>query len=102
MVKKRGLKSLFTSVSVQNNKILGFERSDGNYFYTGLLIATPKLLEQLPDGKSCLIRQGVIPLMEKGESIGAYLYEGPWNKIETAESYQQIQESWAASHNKRV
>ncbi len=63
----------------------------GDFHYTGIMIGTPKLLQILPaQGPSCLIRQGVIPLLERSEIIETFAHDGAWNDIGTVAAYEGI------------
>ncbi|MDO8527646.1 MAG: nucleotidyltransferase family protein [Deltaproteobacteria bacterium] len=90
----------YTRLQVANNRLLDVKQ--GEHLFTGLMILSPKIFEPLPEKKSNLILDGVVPLMQTVKSITAFAHEGYWRDIGTLESYQRAQEEWAASHHNRL
>lgn len=89
-LKKLGPDDKFTPVGINpNGSINSFGR--GDYLFTGLQVIDPKLLVSLPPKgiKSCIVRDGYIPMIERGESIASYIYDGYSNDLGTNERYRQ-------------
>lgn len=64
----------------------GFGR--GTHHYTGIMIGTSRLLDQLPpEDPSELARDGWQPLLAHGARIRTYTHTGYWNDIGTPERY---------------
>jgi mannose-1-phosphate guanylyltransferase len=60
----------------------GLER----WIYTGISIFSRKIFDFLPlSGPSCLVKNGLIPLIESGETVLAHYLEGPFIDIGTIE-----------------
>jgi NDP-sugar pyrophosphorylase family protein len=55
--------------------------------FTGVHVIGPRLLARLPDGESCVIRQGYLPALRAGEAIGALLYDGYFQEHSTPARY---------------
>jgi NDP-sugar pyrophosphorylase family protein len=55
--------------------------------FTGVSILDPALLDRLPPGESCIIRQGLIPALHDGASIGAYVADGYFAEHSTPARY---------------
>lgn len=67
----------------------------GAHHYTGVMIGTPTLLQQLPAGRpACLVADGLKPLLAAGTVIQTYWYRGYWNDVGTPERYAAAQ-AWA-------
>lgn len=53
-------------------------------FFTGIHVLDKKFLRwQKPRKKSCIIRNGYIPLLNQGKTIGAFIQKGYWNDLGT-------------------
>lgn len=63
--------------------------------YTGLQILNPAFLKYLPEGSSCLIQQGYLPAIAKGETVSGYLYEGYWSDVGTQDRFRQAEKDIA-------
>jgi len=51
--------------------------------FAGVSILEPAVIDRLPhDRPACLVKDGIIPAMESGEKIGAYLHRGYWKAID--------------------
>jgi mannose-1-phosphate guanylyltransferase len=70
-------------------------RPASNLAFSGLMIATPKLLEAIPQHEPCDIGFDVLPRLN-GLML-AYLIEDYLLDIGTPETYQQAQETWPGS-----
>lgn len=77
----------FGRVTVQDGHIVGF--NDGDVTFAGVQIVTPKLIAQLPTGKSSVIQDGYIPLIAGGAIFDAVLHTGYWNDIGTVDRYEK-------------
>lgn len=80
-----------THTSLQLNadgtlQALGF----GVHHYAGVMIGTPALIDMLPAGVSCVVRQGIVPLIAHGKKIATYLHTGMWNDIGTPDAYAAV------------
>lgn len=59
-------------------------RSTRQTFFTGIHVLDKKFLRwQKPRKKSCIIRNGYIPLLNQGKTIGAFIQKGYWNDLGT-------------------
>jgi mannose-1-phosphate guanylyltransferase len=56
----------------------GVETSGGNY--VGVMAMAPGVRASLPQ-QGCLVADVALPLLRQGKSIGAFLYDGPWDDI---------------------
>ncbi|QQR89080.1 MAG: NTP transferase domain-containing protein [Myxococcales bacterium] len=54
--------------------------------FTGVHILSKQAIEQLPDA-GCVIRQGYVPWLERGETIVGMLDSNPWHEVSTPTSY---------------
>ncbi len=64
----------------------------GRYVFSGVSVQTPRLLDYLPEGEvSCLVGQGLIPMLEEGRPVGAYLARGAFCDIGTEARYLALQ-----------
>ncbi len=62
------------------------------YVFSGVSVLTASLLRQLPlEGPSCLVEQGLIPLMAAGRRVAAALPGGRFCDIGTAERFLALQ-----------
>ncbi|MBI3070731.1 MAG: NDP-sugar synthase [Deltaproteobacteria bacterium] len=55
--------------------------------FTGVHLIEPRVLDRLPEGASCIVRQGYEPALGDGERLGAALHAGRWAAVETAKNY---------------
>ena len=55
--------------------------------FTGVHVVGPELLGRLPEGPSCVIRQGYLPALRDGARVGALLYGGYFQEHSNAERY---------------
>lgn len=69
----------------------------GTHFYAGVQACTISLLSILPVGRPCcLIREGLEPLLARGETIATLLHTGAWNDVGTPERYAlATQQPWS-------
>lgn len=80
----------YTPLTVEQSRITALD--SGSHHYTGIMLATSALLQQLPkQHPSCLIRDGLAPLLDAGATIGAHLHTDYWNDIGTPERYAAAQ-----------
>ncbi|MBI2344113.1 MAG: nucleotidyltransferase family protein [Deltaproteobacteria bacterium] len=95
VVRRRPRTSSYTALDVAADGTLrAFGR--GDFHYTGVMIGTSRLLAQLPPGISCLVADGLRPLLAAGGRIMTYVHEGYWNDIGTPERYAAAQREWPA------
>ncbi len=45
----------------------------GEHMFCGVHVTRPSVVRRLPDGESCMIRQGYLPWLRAGEPVGAYV-----------------------------
>jgi NDP-sugar pyrophosphorylase family protein len=55
--------------------------------FTGVHVVSPSLIERLPAGNSCVIRQGYLPALRDGDRISAMLYDGYFQEHSTPARY---------------
>lgn len=72
------------------------EFGTGHHTFAGVQIVTPQLIAQLPEGVSCVIKNGYQKLLQQGNTIDCYIHTGYWNDIGTPERYAQTQADFAA------
>lgn len=48
---------------------------DGGYMFLGVHVTRPSVVARLPDGEACMVRQGYLPWLRAGESVGAHVVE---------------------------
>lgn len=65
---------------------------EGTDHYTGIMIGTTRLLDQLPPAgqPSCLVQQGLHPLLKNGGVISTYRHVGMWNDVGTPEDLATV------------
>lgn len=69
----------------------------GALHYTGVMIGTKQLLDQLPAGKpSALVTDGLQPLLAAGHRIATLLHTGYWSDIGTPQRLAEARREWAA------
>lgn len=90
----------YTKIQVGQNRLLNVRC--GDHLFTGLTILSPKIFEVLPEGKSNLILDGIVPLMNRVKEIACFVHEGYWRDIGSLQNYQAAQEEWASSHHNRL
>lgn len=78
----------FTPVRVAQGEVRAI--GNGTHHYAGIMIGTPQLLKQLPVGASCLINDGIMPLLRQSAVVGAYEHTGEWNDIGTLKTYEAL------------
>ena len=62
----------------------------GRGVFSGVHLTEPAIFEHLPaGGKSCVVRQGYVPLMEAGRDVRGVLHRGSWNDLGTPRRYLQ-------------
>ncbi len=61
--------------------------------FTGIQILSPELITGLPDGASCILRQGLIPALARGARIMALRYDGYFAEHSTPGRY--LAGNWA-------
>lgn len=65
---------------------------EGTDHYTGILIGTTRLLDQLPPAgqPSCLVQQGLHPLLKNGVILSTYRHVGVWSDVGTPEDLAAV------------
>jgi NDP-sugar pyrophosphorylase family protein len=43
----------------------------GNHMFCGVHVTRPSVVRRLPEGESCMIRQGYLPWLKRGDTVGA-------------------------------
>lgn len=61
----------------------GMLRADAGFMFTGVHVLEGAMLDRLPPGVSCIIRDGYIPALEEGLPIGFHVHDGYWNDLGT-------------------
>jgi mannose-1-phosphate guanylyltransferase/phosphomannomutase len=56
-------------------------------FYTGVSLLSPAIIDLLPDGKSCIIENAIIPARKKGLPVSGYLMDGLFFEFGTPSDY---------------
>jgi len=60
----------------------------GRGVFSGVHLTERAIFDHLPDsGKSCVVRQGYVPLMEAGRDLRGIVHRGAWNDLGTPERY---------------
>ncbi len=57
------------------------------FMFTGIAVLEPEFLAVLPDGPSCIVRQGYHAHLRAGRSIGAFVHRGYWHEHSTPSRY---------------
>jgi NDP-mannose synthase len=63
----------------------------------GIYVVDPSVLEYIPDGEHFDFPELVQALLEGGEQVGAYVYEGLWFDIGRHEDYEKAVAVWESS-----
>lgn len=65
---------------------------EGTDHYIGIMIGTTRLLDQLPAAgqPSCLVQQGLQPLLKNGVIISTYRHVGVWSDVGTPEDLAAV------------
>lgn len=97
VLKKKGPKDSYEGIRLDQNGFVKTIGGDGDYFYTGLQIIGPELMNILPPAgtESCLIKDGYRKLLQKGGRVAAFLYDGYFNDIGTPERYEKAKKDLA-------
>ncbi len=69
---------------------------EGLHHYTGIMIGTSRLLDQLPPigQSSCVVRDGLQPLLKSRATITTYVHTGEWDDIGTPENLRRVQQRY--------
>lgn len=59
------------------------------YHYTGVQVIERDLLKYLPDGFSCIIKEGYQTALQKKQKITGYVYNGYWSDVGTPERLKE-------------
>lgn len=63
--------------------------------FCGLHVIDPHVFTFLKKGKKqCIIRDGYIPLLKKGQKISAFFLKGYWNDLGTIKRFQQTEQDF--------
>ena len=57
------------------------------WMFTGVHVIDPRLVARLPDGESCIVRQGYIPALEAGAPIAYHVFDGYFEEHSTPRRY---------------
>ena len=78
-----------TPILVENNKVMKIGK--GTHQYLGVAIITKEVVDELPDTyPSCLIRNSIVPLINKGKDVSAYVFDGYWRDAGTKNDYDKV------------
>ncbi len=80
----------YTPVAVDDSgNVTGF--GSGQYFYTGLQVVSPHIVDLLPPAgeSSSLIKDGYLKLLGGGGKVAAYIYHGYFNDLGTFDRYEE-------------
>lgn len=101
MLKKSSPDDPYEGVSIDKD---GFVKNigKGEFFYTGLQVIGPELLEALPPAGtvSCLIEDGYRRLLKDQKKIAAFIYDGYFNDLGTPERYEKAKQDLAHLHSR--
>ena len=65
--------------------------------FTGLSILEPELTDLFPgDRPACLVRDGLIPALERGAGIAAYFHSGYWKPMDDVRRVEEAEEDLRA------
>ncbi len=59
------------------------------YMFTGIALLEPEFLDVLPEGPSCIVRQGYHAHLRAGRPIAAFVHRGYWHEHSTPSRYLQ-------------
>jgi len=59
------------------------------YVFTGIHIIEPEFLDILPNGPSCIVRDGYFEHLKKGAPLAGFIHEGYWQDHSTLARYVQ-------------
>jgi len=90
----------YTKLQVNRGKLINI--GSGDRLFSGLTIMTPKIFEELKEGPSNLILDGIKPIIQKEKWVSAFDHFGFWCDIGTPEHYEKVQDEWAAAHQTRT
>ena len=80
-----------TPILVDNSASIIKSIGTGDHHYMGISVLTKTIVDQLPEKyPSCLIKDSIIPLIQSGENISAYEYNGSWCDAGTIAEYNNI------------
>lgn len=83
-----------TPISVSNNKVKKI--GEGKYSYMGVGVITRAFVEELPEKfPSCLTKDGIIPMINAGKDINAYIHDGIWFDAGTMDEYNRLKNGTA-------
>lgn len=101
VLKRSSPEDPYEGVSIDQN---GFVRNigKGEYFYAGLQVIGPELLQVLPPAGtvSCLIEDGYRRLLQNQKKIASFIYDGYFNDLGTPERYEKAKQDVAHFHSK--
>jgi NDP-sugar pyrophosphorylase family protein len=48
----------------------------GKYMFSGVHVTRPSVVQRLPDGEACMVRQGYLPWIREGRTVAAFVDDG--------------------------
>ena len=61
--------------------------ADAKWMFTGVHVLSPEIVARLPEGFSCIVRQGYIPALAAGTAIAMHRYDGYFEEHSTPARY---------------
>jgi NDP-sugar pyrophosphorylase family protein len=94
VIKKLAPDDVYGRVDIDPQGFIKTLDDKGPYFYTGVQVVGPELLEVLPPAgqNSCLIKDGYRRLLASQKKVATVIYDGYFNDVGTPERYAQAQE----------
>lgn len=79
----------YTPVSVKADLVTGF--GSGKMMYTGVQVLGPGIFDILPEGRfSDIVAEAYLPMIARGDSLGAFVFDGFWTDIGTLERLEEV------------
>lgn len=89
VVRKKTDHEKYTPLNVKDDRLQGI--GSGHMMYTGVQVVTKKVLDHLPtEGFSDIVRDGYVPMLERGGRLGAFVHEGYWDEVGSFESLERV------------
>ncbi|MBI2981163.1 MAG: nucleotidyltransferase family protein [Deltaproteobacteria bacterium] len=96
-VRKMGPGEEFTPLLVNSqDRLLSIgERGPDPYMFTGVHLLEPELIDYLPEGRSCIIKNAYQPALGAGERIFGFTHRGTWRDVGVSfEGYQKTEKEF--------
>ena len=96
VVKPRTKDSEYTWIELAGDRITKISAQKPEpgktFFYTGVQILEEKLIQYLPQGFSCVIKEGYQQALTQGDTISGFVYQDYWNDLGTPERLKTAHE----------